>query len=65
MWGKFFILRAVRRWHCCPELWVPHPWRCPRPWMGPGQPELVEDSQPMAEDGTGWALRSLPLHDIL
>jgi len=19
---------------------VPHPWRCPRPWMGPGQPEL-------------------------
>ena len=38
---KFFTQRAVRRWHCCPELWVPHPWRCPRPWMGPGQPELV------------------------
>ena len=63
--GKLFAQRAVRRWHCCPELWVPHPWRCPRPWMGPGQPELVEDSQPMAEDGTGWALRSLPLYDIL
>ena len=19
---------------------VPHPWRCPKLWMGPGQPEL-------------------------
>jgi len=34
-------------WHCCPELWVPHPWRCLRPWMGPGQPELG-GSQPVA-----------------
>jgi len=30
-----------RHWHYYPELWVPHPWRCPRPWMGPGQPEWV------------------------
>ena len=29
IWGKkFFTQRAVRPWHCCPELWVPHPWRC-------------------------------------
>lgn len=34
MWGKFFIQRAVRRWHCCPELRVPHCWRCPRLEMG-------------------------------
>jgi len=27
---KFFTQRAVRPRHCCPELWVPHPWRCPR-----------------------------------
>jgi len=31
---------AVRPWHCCPELWVPHLWRCLRPWVAPGQPEL-------------------------
>ena len=31
---KFFIQRAVRPWHCCPELWVPHPWRYPKPWVG-------------------------------
>jgi len=24
-----------------------NPWRCPRPWMGPGQPELG-GSQPTA-----------------
>ena len=28
---KFCTQRAVRPWHCCPELQVPHPWRCPRP----------------------------------
>jgi len=32
---KFFTQRVVRHWHCCPELWVPHPWRCSVPWMGP------------------------------
>ena len=32
------------------ELWVSHPWRCPRPgWMGPGQTKLVGGSQPTAE----------------
>ena len=41
---KFFTQRAVRPWHCCPELYVPHPWRYPRPWMGPVQPELVGGS---------------------
>ena len=44
---KFFTQRVVRRWHCCPEkLWVPHPWKRPRPgsmgpwaaWAGGGQP---------------------------
>jgi len=41
---RFFTQRAVRHWHCCPELWVPHPWRCPRldgPWAagaGGGHP---------------------------
>ena len=41
------------------ELWVPHPWRCPRPGrMGPGQPELVGGSQPMA--GVGWVGREVP-----
>jgi len=37
---KSFTPRAVRRRQCCPELWVPHPWRSPRLWMGAGQPEL-------------------------
>jgi len=22
---KFFTQGVVRSWHCCPELWVPHP----------------------------------------
>jgi len=34
---QFFAQRALRPWQCCPELWVPHPWRCPRLWMVPGQ----------------------------
>ena len=46
---RFFTQRAVRHWHCCPELWVPHPWRCPRPWRGPEQPELVVANQPASE----------------
>jgi len=49
---KFFTQRAVRPWHCCPELWVPHPWRHSRPgWVGPGQPELVGGSP-----AHGWGL---------
>ena len=39
---KFFTQREVRRWHCCSEQWVPQPWRCLRPWMGPQQPDLLE-----------------------
>jgi len=36
------------------ELWVPHPWTLSGPgWMGPGQPELVGGSQPMAGVGAG------------
>lgn len=31
---EIFNPEAVTRWHCFPELWVPHPWRCTR------QPEL-------------------------
>jgi len=30
---KEFFMKAVWPWHC-PELWVPHPWGCLRPWMG-------------------------------
>lgn len=32
-------MRTVRRWQK-PELWVPHPWSCLRPWMSSGQLEL-------------------------
>ena len=35
------------------ELWVPHPWRFPRSWMGPGQPEMVGSNKPMA-GGCHW-----------
>jgi len=59
---KLFTKRVVRPWHCCPEGCG-----CPIPggaqgqvgW-GPGQPELVGGSQPMAGVGAGWALRTLP-----
>ena len=33
------------------EVRVPHPCSCPRPWMGPGQPELVRSHQPMTGVG--------------
>ena len=72
MWGKFFIQRAVRRWHCCPELWVPHPWRCPRPWMGPVQPELlphVVADNPACGKGAGirlsFEIPSDPSHSVV
>lgn len=30
------VLRVVRLQRCCPELWLPHPWRCLRPgWIEP------------------------------
>lgn len=29
--GKFPARRTVRCWRSCPELGVPHPWRCPWP----------------------------------
>jgi len=33
--------RAVRPWHCCPELWCPIPGGTPgQAGWGPGQPEL-------------------------
>ena len=39
---KCFTVWVVRPRHCCPELWVPHPCRSPRPGcVGPWQPELV------------------------
>lgn len=37
-----------------------HPWRHSRLWMGPGQPELMEGTQPTAGVGIGWSVRSLP-----
>jgi len=38
--------------HCCPEVWVPHPWRCLQLWMGTCWPCPWRD-------GVGWPLRSL------
>ena len=37
---KKFFTKGGEALHCCPVLWVPNPWRCPRPWRGPGQLEL-------------------------
>lgn len=50
VWGRGRVLSALcpflslpcalnnkKRRHCCPELWVLHPRRCPRPLMCPGQ----------------------------
>ena len=34
--------------HLSEKLWVPHPWRCPKPRVGPRQPDLVGGSQLMA-----------------
>lgn len=51
---KVFTQSAVRPWHSCPELWVPHPWRCPRPgWMGPRAAWAGGGNQPTAG---GWNL---------
>lgn len=44
---------------------MPHPWRSPRLWMGPGKPELVGGNQPLAEGGTGWSWRFLSTWAIL
>jgi len=41
------------------ELWVPHSWRCPRPWMGPWATWCPATS-PQHGTEAGWALRSLP-----
>jgi len=44
---------VVRTWHRLRrEVWVLHPWKCPRPWMGPGQPDLMRGSQPTGESIT-------------
>ena len=48
---KFHTQRAVRQWHGCPELWVPIPGGAQGHGWGPGQPQLVGGSQPMAR---GW-----------
>ena len=44
------------------ELWVPHPWRCPRPgWMGPWAAWAGGwTTSPLKGVGGGWALRSFP-----
>jgi len=66
-WGKFFTQRLVRPWHCCPQLWLPHPWRCPRSdWMRPGQPELVGGS-PACSRGwgcMGFRVQPKPFYDL-
>ena len=40
-----------------PRAVVPHPWRCLRPWMGPGQPELEVASR---QQGWGWREFKVP-----
>lgn len=41
---KFFTKRTARPWHCCAELWLPHPLRCPgQAGWSPVQHELVPD----------------------
>jgi len=57
---KSFTQRAVRPWHCCPGKCGAYSWKHPKTWMGPGQPELVRGTQPMAGVGAGWPFRSLP-----
>lgn len=48
------------------KLWVLYLRRCPRlGWIGPGYPELVRDSQPMAGGGIARALMSLPTQATL
>ena len=47
-----------------PRAVAAHPCRCPRPWMGPGQPELG-GMCPCQGVGTRWSLRSLLTHTIL
>lgn len=51
--GELFTQRTGRPWHCCPQLRVLHPWRCPGPWMGSGQAELVRGTQLTAGMGLG------------
>ena len=51
--------RTMRGCHCRPELWVPHPWRCLRLWMGPGQPVLKLGGRGRMSASL-WATRSLP-----
>lgn len=42
-------MRLSKHWTGCPELWMPHPWRCLRPdWMGPSA-ILSNKRCPMAE----------------
>jgi len=48
---------AMQVWRNAPS---PEIWRCPRPWMGPGQPDLVGSTQPRAGVGAQGAARSLP-----
>ena len=53
--GEESLCPEVERcWHC-PELWVPHPWRCPRSQLGSGQPEL---------GGRAGGLGSLPAQSL-
>ena len=48
------------------ELWKPHPWRCPWPWMGPGRPELVGEAASPGQEW-GWMLWGLfqPNHSMV
>ena len=62
--GTFVTERAVRWWHCCPELWVhSHPWRCSRLLSGSGQPELVGAAS--LWQGWGWGGPFQPNHAVI
>ena len=57
-YGEILHYEGSEALHCCPEPWVPPPWRCPRPWMGHGQPQL--GAVRPCRDGAGWSLQPAP-----
>ena len=62
-----FPQRAVRRWHCCPELGVPIPGGAHGHGWSPGQLSccLICQSVTLPRVGTGCSLRFLPTSAIV
>ena len=64
---KIFTQRMVRRWHSCPDkMWCPIPGGVQgQVGWGPGQLSCWGAALLMARGGAGWAVRSLPIQNIL